>query len=378
MEISWKNCLKIGTAIFALYLCIHYWPFVSNLIATLFGASIPLLIGCGIAYLVNILMKFYERYYFSKTNRLFISRSRRPVCMTLAFITLLAIVTLIIWLVVPQLISCFGLIIAELPGVLKMIIHRIDELNILPDDITSILTSIDWKSKIGEIMGVVTSGLGSVMDIVIKTISSVFSWVITVFLSIIFAIYLLTSKEKLGYQSDKVLKRYLPEVWYSKIRAFVVLLDDCFHRYIVGQCTEACILGVLCLAGMLLLRLPYAAMISALIAFTALIPVAGAYIGAVVGAFMILTVSPVKALVFLIFIVALQQFEGNLIYPRVVGSSMGLPAIWVLAAVTLGGGVMGIIGMLLGVPLAAAIYRLLKADVNNCDPLNPMEKQKET
>ena len=152
--------------------------------------------------------------------------------------------------------------------------------------------------------------------------------------------------------------------WNKKIHYVLHTLNDCFHKYIVGQCTEAVILGALCTIGMLILQLPYATMIGAFIAFTALIPVAGAYIGAIVGAFMIFTESPFKAIVFLIFIIVLQQFEGNIIYPRVVGSSMGLPAMWVLAAVTVGGGVMGIPGMLLGVPLAAALYRFVREDVN--------------
>ena len=136
-----------------------------------------------------------------------------------------------------------------------------------------------------------------------------------------------------------------------------------FRRFLVGQCTEAVILGLLCMAGMLLFRFPYATMVGALIGFTALIPVAGAYIGAGVGAFMIFTVSPVKALLFLVFIVVLQQLEGNLIYPKVVGSSIGLPGIWVLAAVTVGGGILGIFGMLLAVPLAAACYQMVREDV---------------
>ena len=141
------------------------------------------------------------------------------------------------------------------------------------------------------------------------------------------------------------------------------VLNDCFHNYIVGQFMDAAIIGLLCTAGMWAFRLPYATMVGALVAFTSLIPVAGAYIGALVGAFMILTVSPIKAVAFLVFITVLQQLEGNIIYPRVVGSSMGLPGIWVLAAVTVGGGVMGIPGMLLGVPLAATIYRLIRDDV---------------
>lgn len=142
------------------------------------------------------------------------------------------------------------------------------------------------------------------------------------------------------------------------------VLNDCFHRFIVGQCTEAVILGALCTTGMMLLGLPYATMVGALIAFTALIPVVGAFIGGGVGAFVILMESPIQALIFLVFLVILQQVEGNLIYPRVVGTSIGLPGIWVLAVVTIGGGVFGIPGMLLGVPLAAAAYRLLREDIN--------------
>ena len=156
-----------------------------------------------------------------------------------------------------------------------------------------------------------------------------------------------------------MMEYFLKPSWNEKIRYVADVFDHSFHNFIVGQCIEAVVLGVLCIAGMALLKLPYAMMIGTLIGFTALIPVAGAYIGAGVGVFMILTVSPIKALVFLIFVVVLQQLEGNLIYPKVVGNSIGLPGIWVLAAVTVGGGLMGIPGMLLGVPVVAALYQLL-------------------
>jgi predicted PurR-regulated permease PerM len=175
----------------------------------------------------------------------------------------------------------------------------------------------------------------------------------------------LLERDSLHRQFGKLLRRLLPTKWQGRFSYLMHTLDDCFHRYIVGQCLEAAIIGMLCSLGMMLLRLPYATMVGALVGFTALIPVAGAYIGASVGAFMILTVDPVQALIFLVFLVILQQLEGNLIYPKVVGSSLGLPGIWVLAAVTVGGGIMGITGMLLGVPLAAAAYRLLREDVNS-------------
>jgi predicted PurR-regulated permease PerM len=200
-------------------------------------------------------------------------------------------------------------------------------------------------------------------------------------LSIIFSLYLLIYRDRLKIQLHRFSRAYLPSGLYRKILRLLTVMDQCFHRYIVGQCLEAVILGVLCAVGMLILRLPYEAMISALIAFTALIPIAGAYIGAAVGAFMILTVSPFKALVFLIFLFVLQQVEGNLIYPKVVGTSLGLPGLWVLAAVTVGGGMMGVPGMLLGVPLAATAYHLLSADVTRREltlaPPPPVpEKQK--
>ena len=149
----------------------------------------------------------------------------------------------------------------------------------------------------------------------------------------------------------------------KKIFYILDVLDESFHSFIVGQCIEAVVLGSLCAIGMLILQLPYAVMIGAFIGFTALIPIAGAYIGAVVGAIMILTVSPLQALQFVIFIVVLQQIEGNLIYPKVVGQSIGLPGMWVLTAITVGGGVLGVGGMLLAVPLFAAGYRLLREDI---------------
>ncbi len=362
MKFTIKTCLKIALGIFVLYLAIHYWPAVAGALRAVLGASVPLLIGCGIAYIVNILMAFYERLYFPQGKGCFL-RTRRPVCMALAYISVLAIVALVVGLILPQLISCVGVIIAETPQVIKTFLSKLDQWQIIPKDILSSLSAIDWQSKIGEIVKVVTSGLGSVMDVVYKTVTSVFSWVMTLVLAVIFSIYLLSGKERLGKQCHRVLSHYLPQKWYDRFCYLLSILHDCFRRYIVGQCTEAVILGLLCTLGMFIFRLPYATMVGALVAFTALIPVAGAYIGAGVGAFMILTVSPIKALFFLIFIILLQQLEGNLIYPKVVGSSIGLPGIWVLAAVTIGGGIMGVLGMLLGVPLAATLYRLVQNDL---------------
>lgn len=369
-KLDWKTCIKIAVSIFALYLCIHYWPNISSVLGTVFSASAPIFIGIIMAYIINILMSFYERHYFKKSVKKAVIKSRRPVCLVGAIITLLGIIALIIGLVVPQLISCIKLLVAELPGVIDIVIEKLRQFDFISKDLINTLSSIDWKSKIGDIAQTLTSGLGNVMDIAVTAVTSVVSGVSNVVIGFIFALYLLMDKDNLFRRCKRMINRYVPKRFADKIYHVMSIANDSFHRFIVGQCTEAVILGGLCMAGMLILRLPYAAMIGALVAFTALIPIVGAFIGAGVGAFLILTESPTKALIFLIFIIVLQQIEGNLIYPRVVGSSIGLPGVWVLAAVTVGGGVMGIGGMMIAVPAVSVIYKLLKENLNKAETQN--------
>ncbi len=364
MKISFKDCWKIGVSVFLLYLCINYWKNVAHILSLVISAATPLIIGGVIAYFVNILMNAYEKLYFSKSKKRIAAVTRRPICMTLAFVTILAIISLVAGTVVPQLVLCIQLLLKELPNALMYLATKAGELNIIPDNIADLLMQIDWNSRIGEIFNALTTGVGSVMNVAVKAITTVFSGVVTTLLSIIFAFYLLASKDKLKGQCERLCRHYLKTKWCDKMFYIFNTLDDCFHRYVVGQCTEAVVLGVLCTLGMLLLKLPYAPMIGALVAFTALIPIAGSYIGAAVGALMILTVSPIQSVVFVVFLIILQQIEGNLIYPKVVGKSIGLPGIWVLAAVTIGGGIMGVAGMLIGVPIAAALYKMLRDDIN--------------
>ena len=364
MKLSWRDCLKIGVSIFVLYLCIHLWPNAVSLAGTVIGAASPLILGAMIAYVVNILMSFYESRWFPSSKNATVIGSRRVVCMVLAYLSLLAVVVLIVALIVPQLVSCVQILLSEIPGVMTKAVAFVESLDIVPQDLIAPLLAIDWQSKLLSILETLTSGVTNVMGAVISTVSSVFSALVTGLLAVIFSIYILLERETLKAQFGKLLRRFLSPKWQGRFCYVLHTVDDCFHRYIVGQCLEAVIIGVLCALGMGLLRLPYATMVGALVGFTALVPVAGAYIGAGVGAFMILTVDPWQAVIFLVFLVILQQLEGNLIYPKVVGSSLGLPGIWVLAAVTVGGGILGIGGMLLGVPLAAAAYRILRDDVN--------------
>ena len=369
MRYEWKGWFRLGVTLFLLYLAIHYWGAVSHGALLVLGTSAPLLLGAVIAYAVNILMSIYERVYWPGSTRAAVVRTRRPVCLLLAFASLVAIVILIIRMILPELVQCVGLLVEEVTPLLE----RLGQLLNQKVDLAQILSSsgvalsdgnIDWKGIITSAVSWVVSGLGGVMGSVVSLFSAVVSTAFTLVVSLIFSIYLLVGKEKLQRQCAVVMRTYLKPSWYHSLVYFLETLNTCFHRFIVGQCTEAVILGLLCIAGMVLFRFPYATMVGTLIGFTALIPVAGAYIGAGVGAFMIFTVSPVQALLFLLFIVILQQLEGNLIYPRVVGSSIGLPGIWVLVAVTIGGGLLGIFGMLLAVPLTATFYQILRPDVH--------------
>ncbi len=365
---EWKGSVRLGVVLFALYLAIHYWARLSGMALMALGAAFPLILGAVIAYAVNILMSTYEGWFFPSSQNPTVARIRRPVCLILAFASLTALVVLLVRMILPELAECVLVLIQEAVPLLEelslMVNQNVNWSQVLSSSGAALADgSVDWREVITKGVNWLISGLGGVMGSVMTLASATVSTAFTAIVSVIFSIYLLLGKEKLSRQCALVMKTYLKPGWYSRAIYFLETLNRCFHSFVVGQCTEAMILGLLCALGMAALQLPYATMIGALIGFTALIPVAGAYIGAGVGAFMIFTVSPIKALLFLVFIGVLQQLEGNLIYPKVVGSSIGLPGIWVLAAVTIGGGILGIGGMLLAVPLAAACYQMLRADL---------------
>ena len=368
MKLDRRTLFRLGGAIFVLYLCLHYWDAFVLLLLGILAAATPLLLGFAIAYLVNILMSLYERHFFAGRSSRLLRVSRRPICMLLAFASLVLIIGGVFLLIVPELLSCLQILAQEIPDTWNKGMHWI-EANMDATrwgQVESFLgnSTWDWQGIMKKALDFLVSGFGGMMGTMTTVITRTFSTLVTLLVAVIFAIYLLASKERLGGQVDRVAHHYLKPTWYHRLCYVVKVLDNSFSRFIVGQCTEAVILGILCTVGMQLFRFPYANMVGTLVGFSALIPVAGAYIGASVGAFMIFTVSPIQGLFFLLFLTALQQLEGNLIYPRVVGASIGLPGIWVLAAITIGGSLMGIGGMLLGVPLAATVYQLLRDDLN--------------
>ena len=359
MNISKTSCIRILLTVLIAFVCIRYWSAAEAAVRIAVSAASPLLVGAVIAYIVNILMNFYE-------GKLPISpKLRRPVCMLLAFLTLALVVVLLFSMIIPELINCLQLILEKLPGALRTAYTWTDDnfnvsAYLTDQNIISTLENLNIQETVKKIVSALMSGVGGAMGSIVSGVSSVASAVATAFIALVFSVYLLLGKETLTGQLTRLVKTYLGETALNRLVYLSRTVDNSFHSFIVGQCLDAVILGALCIIGMTVFRFPYAMMIGCLVGFTALIPIAGAYIGAAVGAFMIFTVNPLQALLFVVFLVVLQQLEGNLIYPKIVGASIGLPGIYVLAAITVGGGVMGIPGMLLGVPVTAALYRLVK------------------
>ncbi|MBQ8554483.1 MAG: AI-2E family transporter [Clostridia bacterium] len=366
-QLSWKTCLRAGVTVVLVYLACTYWHSVTAFIGLAIGAASPLVLGACIAYVANILMAFYERSFFVKSKKPIISKVRRPVCMLLAFVTVLLALYWLMATIIPELIYAADWLIRALPDALRQLFAWLEEEFSLSTYLadTGLVPSenFDWNGAVSSALNLLLTGVGGVMGAAVSVVSTLFSTVVTLFLAIVFAIYLMAGKERLGAQVHRVARTYLGEKTAQKVFYVLETLDASFHSFIVGQCTEAIILGCLCFLGMMVFQFHNAMTISVMVGFTALIPIAGAYFAAAVGAFMIFVESPLQALLFVIFLTILQQIEGNVIFPRVVGSSIGLPAVWVLVAVTVGGGMLGVLGMLLGVPLASALYRLLGRDM---------------
>lgn len=355
---------------FLLYLAIHYWdPFI-HLLGLVLAASKPLLIGCVIAYVVNIPMSFYEKHYFPNSASPWVSRTKRGICMLLAFLSVVAVIYAVLQIVIPELVRCVRLLMSGLPDMIEYATNFLSGLDLFGDEgIASDFADIDWNATISKALNLFAGGISNAADLAMNLATKALSFSMDFVIALIFSLYLLAEKESLYRQFQALLHRYVNAGWIAGIMHVLQVANHSFSSFVTGQCTEAVILGVLCALGMVIFRFPYAAVVGATIGLTALIPVAGAYIGGAVGFLLILSVSPFKAFMFLIYLVVLQQIEGNLIYPKVVGTSMGLPGIWVLAAVIIGGGIGGIGGMVLSVPLASCIYQLVREDVYRPDTL---------
>ena len=372
-KIDLRLIFSISAAIIIVYLLTQHWPDISNGIDGIISAASPIIFGFIIAYPINILMSFYERHFFPNSTKKSVIKIRKFVCLFAALISIVGIIAAIIVIVAPQFIECIKMLFSKIPPTVDFIVQKFNENEFLSKNVVSALSNFNWQEKLGEMSDKIAAGIGDTVGFAFTAITSIFTTIANIVITLIISVYVLLERDRLLRQVRKIGSTYLPDKIYRKSYQILSTLNDSFHRFIVGQCLEAVILGTLCTIGMLIFQIPYAPMIGALMGFTALIPIFGGLIGAGVGAFLILMDSPIKALFFIIFVIILQQIEGNLIYPKVVGTSTGLPGLWVLAAVTIGGAVSGILGMLIAVPIAATIYKLIRDDIDNTNKKNPWD-----
>lgn len=350
-----RRILTFVVWLFAFWLIVHYWDQAMALIGGIFSALAPLIIGFAIAYAVNILMVPIESRLDGLIKNPKGKKALRPLSMLLSFVLLIGIFAAIFSLVIPKMASCFEVLARQIQDMTSFLMPYVGKW-LSPD----VLAQFDMQNMMKNGVKWLLSLADGTLNNFIAGAGAFFSSTVNILIAIVLSVYLLSGKERLLNQLSILMDAYLPAALRKKIRYVTGMTNKCFHNYIVGQSVEAVILGTLCAIGMAILQMPYSVMIGCVVGATALIPFVGAYIGAAVGAVLIFTVSPIKALFFLIFLVVLQQIESNLIYPHVVGSSIGLPGMWVLIAIAIGGSFGGIVGIVLSVPIMATIYHLAK------------------
>ena len=368
MDISKKTVKRILLIIaFTVILiwAVYNHKLLFKYIGELYALISPFVIGLCIAYVVNVIMRPIERMWMKLLSRFkgkWVEKLKRPICLLLSILLIIGIILAVVFLIIPELSESVSSLVSMIPSYVteieswwealseRLVKYGVDlpQFNFNPDKLIDFLKD----------------GGTAVLNTTLSATTSIVTAVINFVLALAFSIYVLAQKETLKRQSKKVMSRLMKPGKMQKLLDMLDLINRTFTNFITGQLTEAVIIGVLCFIGMSIFRMPYAPAISVLVGFTALIPVFGAFIGTAIGAFLILLVKPIQAVWFVVFIIVLQQFEGNLIYPKVVGKSVGLPGIWVLVAVTIGGNAMGVVGMLISVPLCSVLYVVARNAVN--------------
>ena len=355
-----KSLLLVVCGGVAFYCGLQHLGVVAGAVVWLLGILSPFVLGGAIAFVLNVPMRAIERHLFPNRRRL--TRLRRPLALVLTLVALTGVLTLAFCVIGPGIKDAVVSIAAQVPDAFDRLYQRLLGLEQYLPQIKDLVgdLAIDWKSLSQKALSLVQSWGGSLISSGGGLMVGVVSGVSTFVIGLIFSFYILLQKEKLARQGRQVLYGLLPLKQADRALEVLRLAERTFSNFLSGQCVEACILGTLFVIAMTIFRMPYALLVGVLIALTALIPIVGAFIGCAVGALLIAITDPWKALAFIILFLVLQQIEGNLIYPHVVGSSVGLPSIWVLAAVTLGGKLMGVGGMLFFIPLCSVLYALFR------------------
>lgn len=378
-----KQIIKIVVVAVVLLAVVLNLGTVWNGIKVFLDILSPFIWGFAIAFILNIFMSFYENKFLklskhkNKSKEIIKNQNvakhtdikekkkkgiTRPISILLSIITIIAVISIILILIIPQFVEVVSEFIRNVPYYLESLKNfAIDTTQRVPE-INNFIQSINIDTE--ALRNGIMNLSKDVLDITINQISSLFSNIVNFFIAIIFAVYILANKEELKLQAKKFIYARMDNEKADHIVRVCRLARDSFRSFITGQAKEAVILGVLCAIGMFVLGLPYAGPIGALTALTAFIPIVGAFISGFIGAIIILAVDPIKAVIFVIFIIVLQQLEGNLIYPHIVGKNIGLPSIWVLVAITIGGSLFGIMGMILGLPVLSIVYAIVIENTN--------------
>ena len=372
MELNKENLKKLrGLIVFtiAIFVILYNYKILLAGIKLIGKVALPFAIGGAIAFILNVPMNFIERKVFGEAKarkKKWAISFARPVSFLLALCFVIGIIAVVVFVVVPEL----GRTIMNLGKTLQEVIPKIQVWAIgLFEDNPELVAYIsglefEWDTILGNVVNFLKNGAGSVLGGTMEAAKSIISGVSTFFIAFVFACYVLFQKERLSVQVRKLMYAFVPEDWTDILIALGSVTHKTFSSFLTGQCVEAVILGCMFFITLSIFNFPYAMLISVLIAFTALIPVFGAFIGCGVGTVLILLVNPMKGLLFVVVFLVLQQIEGNFIYPHVVGNSVGLPSMWVLAAVSVGGSLMGVVGMLIFIPIVSVVYTLLRGIVN--------------
>ena len=359
-----KEIITSFLAIVLVLALLLYGERFTGVLGIILGIIKPFILGGAIAYVLSLPMSFIERklLFFMKGK---IERLKRVFSILLSLVFVALLVLLLFLTVIPEIVSAVQNIGREVPIALERLgafleKHLSLSAGVIPD--LSETIEDNWESFLSKLLPVLKSGIGTILSTTFSAAGVFVSSIASFFVSLIFAIYILGDKERLGRQLGTLRKAYLKEETNKRVDHYISILNKSFSSFITGQCMEAVILGSIFMVVLSILRMPYAVMIGVVVMFSALLPIVGAFIACFIGAFLILLESPVKALVFVIVFLVVQQLENNLIYPRVVGSSVGLPSIWVFFAVTIGGSFFGVVGMLIFIPLVSTLYILIKED----------------
>ena len=371
MKLDKENMRKMRELIlFTIIILIALWNYkmIFDAIVFILGIVLPFLVGGAIAFVLNVPMSFFEEKIFYNRHlkdKKIANRLARPVSLVLTIAVLIGVVVLVMFVVIPELTKTILSLGKTIQAFVPEAQRFLEELFTDNSEIRAWLDSLnlDVDQIMNSAVSFFQNGAGNVLNSTVSAIGSIVSGVTTFVIAFVFACYVLLQKEKLRVQVQKVLYAFLPDKKVESVMEVCSLTSKTFSSFLAGQCVEALILGTMFFVVMSIINMPYALLVGVLIAFTALIPIFGAFIGCFVGAFLILMVDPLQALIFVIMFLVLQQIEGNFIYPKVVGSSVGLPSIWVLAAVTIGGSLMGVVGMLIFIPIVSVIYTLFRSSV---------------